>query len=383
MLGENANVFPLTGVAFSSRGRLGSILRAAALALCLAACAASSPPDSEVRPESVQFTHADEIIRGDGFMALADRREFAVFALLNATGFDEEMANTAMHPVRVKVRGLVAAEMAKHPEKAAAWRQYIQSRRLAVYQYEDYALSLSADYPFRRIRPDSELGYKWTARKLEDFPPVLNDFWETLRLGNIWSQVKPEYVAEIRKYDLEKMKRQMKFLWSYLHMTRQDKLTLINVPNFLDAQCSSIGARYENFYYTIESPGSYLYDLNVHEYLHTIVNRPIQANFSSQEAKLLKYYQAGKAGPLCKDYRVPGIFTYESLVRALDHRLAVLQSDDVGNRKRIEDQVAWETESGLKLTQPFYHLLPAFEQSDQPFDQFLPTLLERLPECHQ
>jgi hypothetical protein len=383
MLGENANPFPLIGVAFSYRGRPGSILRAAALALCLAACGGSSPSDSEVRPEVVKFTHADEIIRGEGFMALADRREFAVFALLNATGFDEEMANTAMHPVRVKVRTLIASEMAKHPEKAAAWRQYIQSRRLAAFQYEDYALSLSTDYPFRRIRPDAELGYKWTAGKLQGFPPVLNDFWKTLRLGKIWSQVKPEYVAEIRKYDLQKMRRQMDFLWSYLRMPRQDKFTLVNVPNFLDAQCESIGARYENFYYTVESPGSYLYDLNVHEYLHSIVNRPVQTNFGPQEAKLSKYYKAGKAGPLCKDYQVPVTFTYESLVRALDHRLAILQSNDAADRKRIENQVAWETESGLKLTRPFYQLLPDFEKSDKPFDQFLPILFERLPECSQ
>jgi hypothetical protein len=383
MLGENANPFPLTGVAFNCRRRPRGNLTVAALVLCLTACGSSLLSGSEVRPGAVKFTHADEVIRGKGFMALADRREFAVFALLNATGFDEEMANTPMHPVRIKVRGLVAVEMAKHPEKAATWRQYIQSRHLAVYQYEDFALSLSADYPFRRIRPDAELGYRWTARRLEGFPAVLNDFWKTLHLGKIWSQVKPEYVAEIRKYDLAKMERQMNFLWSYLRMSRQDKLTLVNVPNFLDAQCESIGARYENYYYTVESPGSYSYDLNVHEYLHTIVNRPVQASFSSQEGKLLKYYQAGKAGPLSKDYQVPGIFTYESLVRALDHRLAVLQSNNPADQQRIAGQVAWETESGLKLTQPFYQLLPEFERSDKPFDQFLPTLLERLPECHQ
>lgn len=30
--------------------------------------------------------------------------------------------------------------------------------------------------------------------------------------------------------------------------------------------------------------------------------------------------------------------------------------------------------------QPFYSLLAEFEQSDKPFDQFLPILLEHLPE---
>jgi hypothetical protein len=61
--------------------------------------------------------------------------------------------------------------------------------------------------------------------------------------------------------------------------------------------------------------------------------------------------------------------------------LAVLQTNDPADKKRIEGQVAWETEKGLALTQPFYSALAEFEQSGQPFDEFLPTLFEHLPEC--
>jgi hypothetical protein len=355
----------------------------AAIALCLAVFSSPSLSGSQVRREPVSFIYGDEIVRGEGFMVLADRREFAVLALLNATGFDEEATNVTMHPVRVKVRELVASEMAKHPRKARAWRQYVQTRQVAMFQYEDFALSLTADYPFRRIRPDSELGYKWTVERLQGFAPVLNDFWKTLRLEKIWSQVKPEYLAEIHKYDLEKMKRQMEFLWNYLRMPRQDKLTLVNVPNLLDCHFQAIGAHYENLYYTVESPGAYADGLNIHEYLHSVVNRLVEADYGAQEAKLSKYYQAGRNGPLCKSYQAPVTFTFESLVRALDHRLTVLQSKDPTNKQRIDNQVAWETESGLKLTQPFYQSLPDFERSGRPFDQFLPTLLERLPECRQ
>jgi len=196
----------------------------------------------------------------------------------------------------------------------------------------------------------------------------------------VWEQVKPDYVAEIKKYDFEKMKRQMDFLWSYLHMPRQDTLTLVNVPNLLDTHFHAIGARYENFYYTVESPGSHAYDLNIHEYLHSVVNGLVKANFAAQKAKLLKYYRVGRNGPLCKSYQYSVGFTWECLVRALDHRLAMLQTNDPTDKKRIEGQVAWETEKGLTLTQPFYNLLAEFEQSEKPFDQFLPTMLEHLPE---
>ncbi|MEN6428768.1 MAG: DUF4932 domain-containing protein [Phycisphaerales bacterium] len=350
---------------------------AASSVALLAGCSTGS----KVRPEPVSFNRPDEIVRGEGFMVLADRRQFAVLALLNATGYDEEAQGQQMHPVRVKVRELVAAEMAKHPRKAEAWRQYIKTRQVAIFQYEDFALSLSTDYPFRRIRPDGEVGYQWAVERLQGFPRVLNDFWETVHLDEIWSQVKPEYAAEIRKYNLEKMKRQMDFLWTYLRMPRRDTLTLVNVPNLLDTHFHAIGARYENLYYTVESPGSHNYALNIHEYLHSIVNRLVQANFGGQEAKLSKYYQVGKDAPLCKTYGSPVTFTLESLVRALDHRLGVRQTDDPNDKKRIEGQVAWETEEGLTLTRPFYNALAEFEQSGKPFDQFLPTLLEHLPEC--
>lgn len=348
--------------------------------ILLAGC--SIWPGQKVKSEPVSFTHPDEVIKGEGFMALTDRRVFAVMAFLNATGYDEETKGQQMHPVRVKVREMMAANLAEHPKKLKAWRKYRNSfvrKYMETYNFQDFALSLNTDYPFRRIRPNEELGYSYTSWILADFPDVLNDFWATAKLGEIWEQVRPEYIAEIRKYDFEKMKRQMDFLWSYLRMERRDTLTLVNVPDPLDTHFHAIGAGYEGYYCSVESPGAYAYDLNAHEYLHSIVNDLVKTNVKAQKAKLLKYYRAGKDEPLCKAYQSPVGFTSESLVRALDHRLAVLQTDDPAEKKRIEGQVAWETEKGLLLVRPFYNLLAEYEQNDKPFDQFLPTLLERLP----
>jgi hypothetical protein len=54
----------------------------------------------------VSFNHPDEIVKGQGFMVLADRRLFVVMAFLNAVGMDEEFPGKPMHPVRVGVREL-------------------------------------------------------------------------------------------------------------------------------------------------------------------------------------------------------------------------------------------------------------------------------------
>jgi hypothetical protein len=348
--------------------------------LFLAVCLGFSCSSSRVRPEPVCFNHPDEVIKGQGFMVVADRRVFAVMAFLNAVGFDDEFGGGRMHPVRVRVRQLVTDSLASHSEKVTFWRRYHETHEFGTYCYQDFALCLSADYPFRQIRADDETGYPETARKLKDFPDILNDFWRTAKLGEVWMQVWPEYAEELRRYDLTRMAQQMAFLWRYLRMPRQDSLTLVNVPNLLDTRYHAIGAHYENYYYTVESPGSHSYGLNIHEYLHSIVNPIVKADRRRVKAAVEEYYEAGKDKPTVEPYREPVCFTYECMVRALDHRLAVLQTDDPAEKKRIEGQAAWETQQGLTLTRPFYDALAEFEQSDQSFDRFFPTMLERLPE---
>ena len=313
-------------------------------------------------------------------MVLADRRVFTVMAFLNAVGFDDEYSGQQMHPVRVRVRERVAANLAPHPEKLESWRRYYGAHSFGTFCYQDFALSLSADYPFRQIRPDSEIGYPAAAQSLKDFPEILNDFWVTANLDDVWQRIGPQYVTELRKYDFDRMEKQMAFLWQYLRMSRRDTLTLVNVPNLLDTHYHAIGAHYEDYYYTVESPGSHSYGLNIHEYLHSIVNPIVQAHPRAVKAAVRDYYEAGKDKPMFQSYREPVCFTYECLVRALDHRLSALASDTPETaHERAEARMAQLSEQGLTLAQPFYRLLAQYEESDQPFDRFFPTMLERLP----
>jgi len=347
------------------------------LSLVGSGCASRFADDPTVEP--VSFAHPDEIVKGQGFMVLADRREFAVMAFVNAVGYDDEAQGQAMHPVRVTVRQLVSQNLAAQPTKVEAWRRYYETRELATFQYQDYALSLSADYPFRRIRSDGELGYAVTAERLKDFPEILNDFWVTAGLDEIWKQVSPDYADELRKYNLARMERQMTFLWQYLRMPRHDTLTLVNVPNLLDTHFHAIGARYENYYYTVESPGSHSYGLNIHEYLHSIVNSIVRAHADAVREKVMPYYEAGKDKPIAQSYREPVCFTYECMVRALDHRLNALFSGTPEAEKRAEARMVQLDQDGLTLSLPFYRLLADYEGSDMPFDKFVPIMLARLP----
>ncbi len=351
------------------------------LVAMLSGCHNAAGPNVIVKP--AVFSHADEIIRKDGFAVLADRRIFTVMAFLNAAGFDEEAEGKQMHPVRVRVRKLVSDTAAKHPQKLRQWKQFYKEHPYGTFVYQDYAVSLSADFPFRRIRPDHEVGYPWALQAFSQFPDVLNDFWKTVNLESIWNDVKPAYVEEINKYDIPGMEHEMTFLWQYLRMPRKDSFVIIHIPDLLDRHNHAIGAGYENYYYNVESPGAYSYRLNIHEYLHSIANDIVKKNYIPYAEKLKGYYLAGKDKPMVKTYQEPVTFTYECMVRALDHRMSMFLKDDEKLKKRYEARVDGLSSSGLTLTGPFYQLLSDYEQSQMPFDEFVPIMFEKLPQCQE
>jgi hypothetical protein len=344
-------------------------------------CATDHAPS--VVPQPVVFTHSDELRRGDGFVVLADRRLFATMAFLNATGYDDEAKGKAMHPVRQQVRKQVSENLARYPGQLQRWRDYAKSRGLADFHYQDFAFSLEPDFPFRRVHPDPELGYPVEADRLRNFPEVLKTFWLSAGLSNIWSGVKSEYVAELNKYDLPTMQRQMAFLWEYLRMPRQDTLTIVIVPNLLDHHYGAQGARYGRFYYCVENPEASAYGLDFHEYLHSVVNPLVEAHYPKSKDKLIRYYNTGKGGPGSEAYQDPVTFTFECLVRALDRRIRAKWSGDAATVALVEGQVREDTANGLTLTRPFYEMFQEYETTGMSFEMFVPVMFSRLPDSPQ
>jgi hypothetical protein len=332
-----------------------------------------------VKVEPASFGHDDEVIREGDFIVLADRRVFAIMAFMNACGYDEEIKGKQMHPARSRVREILKEQAGAHPECFKKWKQYYKKANLSGFHYLDFALSLKADYPFKRIRPDSELGYFFAGRRLAHFPDVLNEFWEALDMEKVWAEVKPIYLEEIGSYNFDNMGSHLKFIWDYLRMERNDEFVFVSVPNLLDQHYHAIGAKYENYWYMVESPGAGTHSLNVHEYLHSIVNSMVKARYNRHSEKLNKYFKAGKDQPFAKSYGHPVTYTYECLIRALTTRLYVLMENDF-TPSGGEAKVKYLTREGLILVEPFYNLLDEYEQSDKNFEQFLPVMLDMLEE---
>jgi hypothetical protein len=82
---------------------------------------------------------------------------------------------------------------------------------------------------------------------------------------------------------------------------------------------------------------------------------------------------------LAKSYQHRIGYAAECLVRALDHRIGALMTDDPARIKGHNRRVVNLTIEGLLLVKPFYDLLIEFEESEMDFEQFLPVMLEKLP----
>lgn len=344
------------------------------LTLPAAASAVQGPPDT------IRFEHADEAREGPGYMVLADRRIFATMSFLNAVGYDHEQQDTEMHPLRVRVRQELEERLRHCPSEHERWRSYYDELGYPVWVYVEFALMMNPDYPFRQVHPASESQYAEAVAKMSDFPEVLNEFWEVADLDSLWDEVKHEYLAEIDRYDFDEMSRQMATLWEYLRMPRQDDYVMVNIPNLLDAKYTGIGAQFGPYYYQVESSGASSYALNMHEYLHSVVNPLVKQNFSTAETKLRGYFEAGRDGRYAQSYQSPLAMTYESLTRALDYRLRVRLSADPDAAQRAEARIAEITSGGLTPTGPFYYLLEErYENDTVSFEEYVPVLFQAMP----
>jgi hypothetical protein len=345
-----------------------------------------------VKLKPVTFVYPDEIIRNDTFVALADRRVFAAMAFMNACAYDDEASEIATRPVQSQVRAAIQLKAREHADMFHKWKRYYRKRSLLPsFCYIDFALSLTSDYPFQRIRPDSELGCWGTGLALYNFPKVLNEFWETVELEGIWAQAKPDYLAALHDYDFDYMAQQLAFVWDYLRLERKDGYTLVSVPNLLDSQPSAMAGHYENYYYAVESPAALSNGFNIHEYLHSVIDTLVDKNYAAQRKKLNAYFAAGKDMPMAKHYGRRKAYASECLVRALDHRMRLLMEDNpeavprgghATERLNRENVIKWISDEGLLITEPFYRLLLRFEDTDMDFEEYLPEMLDLLPEYH-
>lgn len=320
----------------------------------------------------------------------ADQRLFTTMCIFNSLYNYGQDGKAGSNPLRQKVTAELQKRLKNVPaQKIAAWKKYYQKHHWHIYYYVDYTMSLS-QYPFRQVVHKPVTG-NWFTRlfkrpqETRGFEKVMNEFWVALNLDSLWKSVLPDYMAEVKKFDLNRIAKEEGFVWKYLAMPKSNSnRTLITIPNLMDVNYSAFASEYPNYYFAISSPGSHNYGLNIHEYLHGIISPIVEKNYEKYATTLKTYFTAGQKYPIIKaNYNSPEGFVEENLVRAMDLRIEY--TNQMYTARQVIDQQKQQIAQGFTLIRVFYDLLQEFEEESYhtTFEQYFTNILNEVPVYQQ
>ncbi len=293
----------------------------------------------------------------------SDERLFTIMAALNAAGYNDENNPDGMHPVRQAVRAALAS---KHIPSVDLLRIYFQAHQS---MYVTWALQRNNPPDFTR-----QADGWWVT----GMPPLLffsldntlRDFYREADIATLWKKYKPEYDAEVQRYQ-SCATPSVQAVLDYLRVKNPPTDQVVVLPNLLDAYWRGYGPRIGDRSYVILGPSDQPnIGLIQHEAMHPIINPMIDANIQvinpAQTDRLFS-----RLRPLMPSaYPVWDGILKETVIRAVEVRL--LSPD------KREAQIAQEESQGFLLVRYLSTKLEAYEKSDVTFAEYLPTLLATL-----
>jgi hypothetical protein len=175
-------------------------LAVAVASAATASPAAAPPPTSRsatalIGPQGDWFA---SLYTGDGVELRSDERVFALFAVLNAVGFDQGLvaralpvARIAYHPVRL---GLRARVLSSAPEVRRAADAFLDAHPLELRRYLTWAIRAAAPPLFGAGAGGPE------AQELKGFEQVLAHAWRAWRLDELYAASQREHRRELKAY---------------------------------------------------------------------------------------------------------------------------------------------------------------------------------------
>jgi hypothetical protein len=294
-------------------------------------------------------------------------------AFMDAMESDTDPISPRMNEVRKTIRTMIANNLEESNYDVKKWRLIYKKSNPGLLSYSDVAMNLSADYPFKQIRPTSELAYPYVLHAYADFPQALNEFWKCAKLDKVWGAVRPYYITELHKYNFKKMDENIADVCKYMKKERENNYTIVTIPNLINPLPYAQEEIRENYCYFIETPEMSTYGINVHEYLHTIVNPLVSQKYEAYKFKFERYFNASKKMRYIQ-HAYDEIRTYicECLVRALDNRI---EKRDPEMWSPVLDN---EVSGGFLLELPFYLGVKKYEQQSLPFSQYIDVLFQNV-----
>ncbi|MBI2679365.1 MAG: tetratricopeptide repeat protein [Candidatus Koribacter versatilis] len=297
---------------------------------------------------------------------------FATLAALNACGYDADLA--ASDPLRAQIRAQVAQNVAR-----SADAQVAQQRVCTFYndhrpegpkgdsarnhaQYISLALYLSEPPRFQPIVRESELPPD--AAYVLGFVPLLQRFYETAGVHELWRNRQRDYDALMERYaePITKMRFDTDI---YLKLASAGYLgrtfTIYIEPLEGPGQVNS--RNYGPDYFLIVSPSAKgelpMRDIR-HTYLHFILD-PLALKRATTMKRLEPLLDSVQAAPLDESFKYDiSLLVTESLIQAIEARMV-----PGGKKAGAQREAAMERamSEGYILTHYFYGGLEGFEAS--------------------
>jgi tetratricopeptide (TPR) repeat protein len=300
---------------------------------------------------------ASRLFGAEALQLDANENLFCVLAAINAAGYDEGIKLPDNSPLRLQLREYLAKQnIASLPELK---RFYLSKGRHKtevqdLSQYISYALSVTGPPDFQWRTRDVEVPPD--AKAIEDFTPLLIEFYRQARLDELWQKIQPAYEKELEKYHGPVLAMTSKVdgylrvpTAGYLGRSFRIFIDLLGAPEQIQTRNYGDDA----FVIVSPSPEPRMYDIR-HAYLHFELD-PIMIKYGMDLGSKRSLLDLVQLAPLEDNFKNDFVLlANESLIRAVECRLDK-------NRDGIEQAMR----QGYVLTQYFSEALPAFEHQQQ------------------
>ena len=292
---------------------------------------------------------------------------FSVVTAMNSCGYDQDLA--ASEPIRAQVRNEVmaalrASEAARtaHTQMCGFYRDHQQpdaSRDLS--HYISLALYLGAPPAFDLSIREADLPPD--AGRVLGFVPLLQHFYDTARLHEIWLKHKPqydEYLVRLHPIVSDMILKTDYYLKLPISGYLGRRLAVYAEPMAAPGQTNA--RNFGNDYYLVLSPSTAGVKIDPlrHTYLHFVLEPLAYKHYNSIKVLEPILYEV-RTAPMDNEYKNDAaLMVTESLIRAIEARTL---PGVRGNEALAVDAVSASMKQGFVLTEYFYRNLREFEKS--------------------
>lgn len=295
---------------------------------------------------------------------------FATMCALDASGFDANSPTLDMYPAHAALRERL---LQLNGPATQAMRQFYQKHEFVnsdetLSPFLSFSLVVGPPPDFRFVVPHGDIPPAVTP--IDDFGPVLQNFYAEAHLAREWIAMQPETDAEVAR--LTGPTRQVVYqATGYLRelMAPSERTFTVYVEPLVGGRVDfrNIGEHYS----IIVGPGPQLPSDSIrHAFLHFVLD-PLTLKYQqviSTRRKLLDLANRAPQLPPAYHDDLVGLLD-ECLVRAAELRLQKLPAD------RVESVLHQDDRTGFILVRPLYQQLIVFEKSEPAMSYYFPNLV--------